>query len=200
MTASGLPSVSAAALARVKGRSRAATPKIAVALRRGKWMPEEEDFTNGIVEHFRAGVLPLEEETTLRTFLSCQLHCALCVAAQPPCPHPLASAPLLPPSLLSLTRHTPHALTHTTRTHPPAGAPMRITKKFARDSSIGKQAFRRAVELGAAKLQESMMVWPLDSVRSRWLCACWRQCGLVAVAGGQASNSAGAGRTPVRSC
>ena len=76
MTAAGLPSVSPAALARVKGRSRASAPKIAVALRRGKWIPEEEDFTNGIVEHFRSGLLPLEEETTLRTFLSCQLHCA----------------------------------------------------------------------------------------------------------------------------
>jgi len=73
MTASGLPAVSMQALTRVKGRSKAAVPKLAVALRRGKWVAEEEVFTSAIVDSFRAGLLPLEEGTTLRTFLSGQL-------------------------------------------------------------------------------------------------------------------------------
>lgn len=103
MTAAGLPAVSAAALARVKGRSRAPKPKLSVALRRGKWPPEEEDFTSVIVDTFRAGVLPLPEGTTLRTYLSGQLHCA----------------------------------------------PMRITKKFAKDDSIGKQVYKEDTLLKA---------------------------------------------------
>jgi hypothetical protein len=81
MTAAGLPAVSAAALRRVKGRSRAAAPKLAVALRRGKWPFEEEEFTNVIVEFFRAGLLPLQDGTTLRTYLSGQLH--WCVPSSP---------------------------------------------------------------------------------------------------------------------
>ena len=76
MTSSGLPAVSAAALARVKGRSRAPKPKLSVALRRGKWSTEEEDFTQMIVETFKEGVLPLADGTTLRTYVSGQLHCA----------------------------------------------------------------------------------------------------------------------------
>lgn len=74
MTAAGLPAVSAQALARVKGRARAAKPKLSVALRRGKWPTEEENFTNTVVDTFRAGILPLAEGTTLRTYLSGQLH------------------------------------------------------------------------------------------------------------------------------
>ncbi len=81
----------------MKGRSRAPKPKLAVALRRGKWPPEEEEFTSVVVESFKAGVLPLADGTTLRTYLSGQLHCA----------------------------------------------PMRITKKFAKDSSIGKQVYKK---------------------------------------------------------
>ena len=104
MTSSGLPAVSAAALARVKGRSRASKPKLSVALRRGKWSPEEEDFTHVIVETFKEGVLPLVDGTTLRTYVSGQLHCA----------------------------------------------PMRITKKYAKDSSIGKQCYKRTRDLDAA--------------------------------------------------
>ena len=76
MTSSGLPAVSAAALARVKGRSRAPKPKLSVALRRGKWSQEEEDFTHIIVDTFKEGVLPLADGTTLRTYVSGQLHCA----------------------------------------------------------------------------------------------------------------------------
>jgi len=74
MTPSGLPAVSAAALARVKGRARAPQPKLSVALRRGKWSTEEELFTNVIVETFKEGVLPLADGTTLRTYVSGQLH------------------------------------------------------------------------------------------------------------------------------
>ncbi len=75
MTASGLPAVSANALSRVKGRSRAAAPKMDVALRRGKWPHEEEELTTAIVEGFKAGLLPLAPGATLRTYLSGQLHC-----------------------------------------------------------------------------------------------------------------------------
>jgi hypothetical protein len=104
MTEAGLPAVSDAALARVKGRSRAPKPKLAVALRRGKWPTEEENFTNVLIDNFRAGLLPIAEGTTLRTYLSGQLHCA----------------------------------------------PMRITKKYAKDSSIGKQVYHRRSDLPMA--------------------------------------------------
>lgn len=101
----GLPVVPASALARVKGRSRAPKPKLSVALRRGKWPVEEEDFTSAIVETFREGYLPLADGTTLRTYLSGQLHCA----------------------------------------------PMRITKKFAKDASIGKQVYKRRNDMDKAE-------------------------------------------------
>ena len=76
MTASGLPAVSAMALSRVKGRSRAPQPKISVALRRGKWSFEEEEFTHIIINTFKEGILPIADGTTLRTYVSGQLHCA----------------------------------------------------------------------------------------------------------------------------
>jgi hypothetical protein len=104
MTSAGLPAVSATALSRVKGRARAPKPKMAVALRRGKWTHEEEEFTSVLVETFRNGLLPIADGTTLRTYLSGQLHCA----------------------------------------------PMRITKKFPKDSSIGKQLYKKKVEGGHA--------------------------------------------------
>eukprot|EP00603_Paraphysomonas_imperforata_P008626 CAMPEP_0114425580 /NCGR_PEP_ID=MMETSP0103-20121206/7314_1 /TAXON_ID=37642 ORGANISM="Paraphysomonas imperforata, Strain PA2" /NCGR_SAMPLE_ID=MMETSP0103 /ASSEMBLY_ACC=CAM_ASM_000201 /LENGTH=595 /DNA_ID=CAMNT_0001594431 /DNA_START=129 /DNA_END=1916 /DNA_ORIENTATION=+ len=50
-------------------------PQEKVALRRGKWTVEEEQFALRLIEEFRAGLLPLTDGTTLRTFLSKLLNC-----------------------------------------------------------------------------------------------------------------------------
>lgn len=50
-------------------------PTEKVALRRGKWTVEEEQFALRLIEEFRAGLLPLTDGTTLRTFLSKLLNC-----------------------------------------------------------------------------------------------------------------------------
>jgi lambda repressor-like predicted transcriptional regulator len=44
-------------------------------LRRGKWTPEEEAYANRLIQEFKAGLLPLTDGTTLRTFLSKLLNC-----------------------------------------------------------------------------------------------------------------------------
>jgi hypothetical protein len=44
-------------------------------LRRGKWTPEEEAYANRLIQEFKAGLLPLADGTTLRTFLSKSLSC-----------------------------------------------------------------------------------------------------------------------------
>ncbi|CAN0423772.1 unnamed protein product, partial [Ectocarpus fasciculatus] len=44
-------------------------------LRRGKWTPEEEKYANRLIQEFKAGLLPLTDGTTLRTFLSIMLNC-----------------------------------------------------------------------------------------------------------------------------
>ncbi len=44
-------------------------------LRRGKWTPEEESYANRLIQEFKAGLLPLTDGTTLRTFLSKLLNC-----------------------------------------------------------------------------------------------------------------------------
>ena len=45
------------------------------ALRRGKWTSEEEAYANRLIQEFKAGLLPLTDGTTLRTFLSKLLNC-----------------------------------------------------------------------------------------------------------------------------
>eukprot|EP00604_Paraphysomonas_vestita_P003909 CAMPEP_0174819028 /NCGR_PEP_ID=MMETSP1107-20130205/2013_1 /TAXON_ID=36770 /ORGANISM="Paraphysomonas vestita, Strain GFlagA" /LENGTH=631 /DNA_ID=CAMNT_0016031781 /DNA_START=119 /DNA_END=2014 /DNA_ORIENTATION=- len=44
-------------------------------LRRGKWTIEEEAYANRLIEEFKAGMLPIADGTTLRTFLSKLLNC-----------------------------------------------------------------------------------------------------------------------------
>jgi len=44
-------------------------------LRRGKWTQEEEGYANRLIAEFKAGLLPLSDGTTLRTFLSKLLNC-----------------------------------------------------------------------------------------------------------------------------
>mmetsp|Transcript_6143 Transcript_6143/g.12310 ORF Transcript_6143/g.12310 Transcript_6143/m.12310 type:complete len:665 (+) Transcript_6143:186-2180(+) len=44
-------------------------------LRRGKWTVEEEAYANRLIQEFKAGLLPLTDGTTLRTFLSKLLNC-----------------------------------------------------------------------------------------------------------------------------
>jgi hypothetical protein len=39
-------------------------------MRKGKWTEEEETYTMKLIEAFIAGVLPLTQGTTLRSFLS----------------------------------------------------------------------------------------------------------------------------------
>lgn len=45
------------------------------ALRRGKWTSEEEAYANRLIYEFKLGLLPLNDGTTLRTFLSKLLNC-----------------------------------------------------------------------------------------------------------------------------
>lgn len=53
----------------------AAGKKKGPSLRRGKWTPEEEAYANRLIQEFKAGLLPLTDGTTLRTFLSKLLNC-----------------------------------------------------------------------------------------------------------------------------
>jgi hypothetical protein len=49
--------------------------KKGMPLRRGKWTSEEEAYANRLIQEFKAGLLPLTDGTTLRTFLSKLLNC-----------------------------------------------------------------------------------------------------------------------------
>ena len=49
--------------------------KDAPPLRRGKWSLEEEAYASRLIVEFKAGLLPLTDGTTLRTFLSKLLNC-----------------------------------------------------------------------------------------------------------------------------
>ena len=53
----------------------ASSKKKGPPLRRGKWTPEEEAYANRLIQEFKAGLLPLTDGTTLRTFLSKLLNC-----------------------------------------------------------------------------------------------------------------------------
>ena len=55
--------------------SAASTQEPKVLLRRGKWTAEEEAYANRLIQEFKAGLLPLTDGTTLRTFLSKLLNC-----------------------------------------------------------------------------------------------------------------------------
>ena len=52
-----------------------AEPSAIPVLRRGKWTCEEEAYANRLIQEFKAGLLPLTDGTTLRTFLSKLLNC-----------------------------------------------------------------------------------------------------------------------------
>jgi hypothetical protein len=69
---SSAPSNGGAAGAAAAG---AAGKKTGPPLRRGKWTQEEEAYANRLIQEFKAGLLPLTDGTTLRTFLSKLLNC-----------------------------------------------------------------------------------------------------------------------------
>lgn len=56
-------------------KSSSSSKKKGQQLRRGKWTPEEESYANRLIQEFKAGLLPLTDGTTLRTFLSKLLNC-----------------------------------------------------------------------------------------------------------------------------
>lgn len=58
-----------------KSGSSSSSKKKGQQLRRGKWTPEEESYANRLIQEFKAGLLPLTDGTTLRTFLSKLLNC-----------------------------------------------------------------------------------------------------------------------------
>ena len=58
-----------------KKRSSHPSNKKRPELRRGKWTQEEEAYANRLIQEFKAGLLPLTDGTTLRTFLSKLLNC-----------------------------------------------------------------------------------------------------------------------------
>jgi len=49
--------------------------KEVIPLRKGKWTPEEEEYTGKIIHFFNTGALALPEGTTLRAYLAEKLHC-----------------------------------------------------------------------------------------------------------------------------
>jgi len=57
------------------GEAEESTNRRKAPLRRGKWTPEEEAYANRLIQEFKAGLLPLTDGTTLRTFLSKLLNC-----------------------------------------------------------------------------------------------------------------------------
>ena len=66
----------AAAAAQAQGATSPTTgKKKGPPLRRGKWTPEEEAYAARLIHEFKAGLLPLTDGTTLRTFLSKLLNC-----------------------------------------------------------------------------------------------------------------------------
>lgn len=74
------PASSSSSSSTVPGASMSAAPgsvkpKKVTGLRRGKWTTEEENYANRLIQEFKAGLLPLTDGTTLRTFLSKLLNC-----------------------------------------------------------------------------------------------------------------------------
>ena len=67
--------VAAAAPANKRPREGEKEAKAAPPLRRGKWSLEEEAYASRLIVEFKAGLLPLTDGTTLRTFLSKLLNC-----------------------------------------------------------------------------------------------------------------------------
>lgn len=71
----GLDHALAAASNQAASRKAPGGKKKGPPLRRGKWTPEEEAYANRLIQEFKAGLLPLTDGTTLRTFLSKLLNC-----------------------------------------------------------------------------------------------------------------------------
>ena len=57
------------------GKSELFSSSSHIPIRRGKWTSEEEDYANRLIQEFKDGNLPLQDNTTLRTFLSKVLNC-----------------------------------------------------------------------------------------------------------------------------
>ena len=77
---SNTPSTSASATTSVAAHNTTSSSsgggkKKGPPLRRGKWTAEEEAYANRLILEFKAGLLPLTDGTTLRTFLSKLLNC-----------------------------------------------------------------------------------------------------------------------------
>jgi hypothetical protein len=72
---SSAPSSGAAANSAGGGGPGGPGKKTGPPLRRGKWTQEEEAYANRLIQEFKAGLLPLTDGTTLRTFLSKLLNC-----------------------------------------------------------------------------------------------------------------------------
>ncbi|EED96728.1 predicted protein [Thalassiosira pseudonana CCMP1335] len=63
------------ALSESPGEPDSAADRRRAPLRRGKWTAEEEAYASRLIQEFKAGLLPLTDGTTLRTFLSKLLNC-----------------------------------------------------------------------------------------------------------------------------
>jgi len=69
------PQTSSVPIIQKSNSSGPSTKKKGPPLRRGKWTGEEESYANRLIIEFKAGLLPLTDGTTLRTFLSKLLNC-----------------------------------------------------------------------------------------------------------------------------
>lgn len=65
----------AAASARLRSPTAAASDHLSGPLRRGKWTIAEEEYTAATIHYFCGGVLTIPYGTTLRSHLAQQLHC-----------------------------------------------------------------------------------------------------------------------------
>jgi len=70
-----VPQASSVPVVQRNGSGGPTAKKKGPPLRRGKWTSEEEAYANRLIVEFKAGLLPLTDGTTLRTFLSKLLNC-----------------------------------------------------------------------------------------------------------------------------
>ena len=113
------------------------------SLRRGRWTAEEETYACSIIRNFERGLLNISPGTSLRNFLAEKLHWSVFA---------LNHATIC----LFMVYLTAALFARMTCLHGRSD-PMRITKKFAGDSSVGKRVFHPCPRT-AEKLQEMNMV------------------------------------------
>jgi hypothetical protein len=111
-----------------------------MSLRKGKWTADEENYANRVISLFNRGLLPIPAGTTLRSYLSEKLNWFVPIA-----PSLLAYMQFPPQFKLRNVNlvflFSPHFSNNLN-----SSDPMRISKKYAGASSVGKQVFQPCTE------------------------------------------------------